>query len=71
MPKWDPAEKYWSEEEDLLRKRGIDPMQVEQVLPPKFPTHKGNATLHRGKKAKTKRFAKGGMVSNDYRKGKR
>jgi hypothetical protein len=67
---WDPLEKYYSDEEDSLRKRGIDPMQVEQVEPPKLPTHPGNTTLHRGKYAKkTPSFKKGGMVKGrDYSK---
>jgi hypothetical protein len=48
----DPLEKYWSDEEAQLRKRGIDPMTVPQVTPPKLPTHPGNVTLHK----------RGGMV---------
>lgn len=48
----DPHEKYWADEENQLRKRGIDPMQVPQLTPPKLPTHSGNTTLH----------ANGGMI---------
>jgi len=64
-----PIEDYWSTEESQLRKRGIDPMIVPQVEPPKLPTHKGNTTLHRGK-GKKQSFKKGGMVKNgrDYAK---
>jgi hypothetical protein len=50
----DPNEKYWADEETSLRKRGIDPMQVPQLVPPKYPTNPGNTTLH----------AKGGVVGS-------
>lgn len=62
MPAWDPNEKYWSDEEASLRKRGIDPMQVEQRVPPKLPTHPGNTTLHALPDRKVRSYRNGGKV---------
>jgi hypothetical protein len=73
MPKYENKyEKYWAEEEDLLRERGIDPMSVMQVEPPKLPTHRGTATLHKkggivDKKAAKLKYKKGGMVKGQTR----
>jgi hypothetical protein len=50
----DPNEQYWADEENQLRGRGIDPMQVDQVVPPKLPNAPGSSALH----------AKGGMVGD-------
>jgi hypothetical protein len=46
QPYADPNERYWADEEGQLRQRGIDPMQVEQMAPPKFPNAPGSTALH-------------------------